>query len=68
MVCFMILLLGIDYSGFKHFQFHILWVLSTILCINFGNLFFSNLYLIDIFVIKKKKLFWVKTPKITHLK
>ena len=53
MVCFLILLLGIDYFGFKHLQFHILWVLSTILCINLGTFFFSNMYLIDIFIIKK---------------
>ena len=33
-------------------QFYISWVLSTILCINLGN-FFSNMYLIYIFVIKK---------------
>ena len=52
MVCFLILLLGIDCYGFKHLQFHMSWVLSTILCINLGN-FFSNMYLIDIFVIKK---------------
>ena len=63
MVCFLILLLGIDCSNFKYLQFHILWVLSTVLCINLGN-FFSNMYLIDIFVIKKI-LFWVQTPKIT---
>ena len=48
-MCFLILLLGIDCSGFKHLQFYILWVLSTVLC------FFSNMHLIDIFVIKKKK-------------
>ena len=52
MVCFLILLSGINCFSFKHLQFHILWVLSIVLCINLGN-FFSNMYLIDIFVIKK---------------
>ena len=47
MMCFLILLLGINCSSFKHLQFHTLWVLSTVLCINLGNFVFKyviNLY------------------------
>ena len=41
MVCFLILLLDIDCSGFKHMEFHISWVLCAVLCINLGNFFFQ---------------------------
>ena len=50
MVCFLILLLGIDCPSFKHAQFHILYLTSTILCITVGK-FCSKIDLIDIFVI-----------------
>ena len=38
-MCFLILFLGIDCSGFKHMQFHFSELPSIILCINLGFFF-----------------------------